>query len=145
VARIVAGIDGSSASRSALAWAAAEARLRDWPLLVVHAWSLPLVPATPGFIPAPVEPGEYRRAAEELTGEVVGDVLADAADLQVETAVVEGPAAQALLERVEADDLLVIGSRGHGGFAGLLLGSVSQQCAQHAPCPVVIVRGDESA
>lgn len=59
----------------------------------------------------------------------------------IERVIGEGSAAQVLIDAVGEDDLLVVGSRGHGGFANLLLGSVSQQCAQHAPCPVVIVRG----
>ena len=64
-------------------------------------------------------------------------------DHEIERVVVEGSAAQALIDAVGEADVLVVGSRGHGGFTNLLLGSVSQQCAQHAPCPVVIVRGNE--
>ena len=70
-------------------------------------------------------------------------MLADVADagVELESSVVQGPASQALVEAADGADLLVVGSRGHGGFAGLLLGSVGQQVAHHAPCPVVIVRG----
>jgi nucleotide-binding universal stress UspA family protein len=66
--------------------------------------------------------------------------VSDADDVKIERRVVEGPAASVLVDESRAADLLVVGSRGHGGFTGLLLGSVSQQCAQHAECPVVIVR-----
>jgi nucleotide-binding universal stress UspA family protein len=70
----------------------------------------------------------------------VSEVAGPDPEVEVETVAVHGSAAHSLVEAAANADLLVVGSRGHGGFAGLLLGSVSQQCAHHAPCPVVIVR-----
>jgi nucleotide-binding universal stress UspA family protein len=141
---VVVGVDGSRGSSEALRWAIAEARLRKAPLRAVHAWVYvqPDVPSLVGY------PYEYvhsvvddRRQAAELTLERATSELAEAHDIEIERILAEGPAARVLIEAVGADDLLVVGSRGHGGFTSLLLGSVSQQCAHHAPCPVVIVRG----
>jgi nucleotide-binding universal stress UspA family protein len=83
---------------------------------------------------------------EESAQQAAEDVAARAATnlrargLDAETNVCHGQAADALVQQAEGADLLVVGSRGHGGFSGLLLGSVGQQCAHHAPCPTVIVR-----
>jgi nucleotide-binding universal stress UspA family protein len=71
---------------------------------------------------------------------MVREAIPDAGDVEIERRVIEGAAAAVLVEESRGADLLVVGSRGHGGFAQLLLGSVSQQCAHHAECPVVIVR-----
>jgi nucleotide-binding universal stress UspA family protein len=71
--------------------------------------------------------------------------LSETPEIEIERVTAEGPAARVLIDAVGEDDLLVVGSRGHGGFSSLLLGSVSQQCAHHAPCPVVIVRGSAVA
>jgi nucleotide-binding universal stress UspA family protein len=101
--------------------------------------------ALPGALIVPVEDvtGEaIRKAAEELLAEAVSE--AAVGDVTIDQRLVEGPAAGALIEEAKGAQLLVVGSRGHGGFTGLLLGSVSQQCAQHAPCPVVIVRVPEN-
>ena len=138
---IVVGVDGSGQSREALRWALEEARLRGTGVHVVHAWSLPIGGVSPGLgasFDAELLDG-LRRDAEQLVERVLADV-ADAG-VELESSVAEGPAAPALVEAADGADLLVVGSRGHGGFAGLLLGSVSQQAAHHAPCPVVIVRG----
>jgi nucleotide-binding universal stress UspA family protein len=137
---ILVGIDGSAAAAAALGWAAREARLREARLLVVHAWTLPVLAyAAPygGTLTGDVLDAN-RQAAEDVVEAALG--TAELEGIDVDSSVVEGPAAESLLAAAEGADLLVVGSRGHGGFAGLLLGSVSQQCAQHAPCPVVIVR-----
>jgi nucleotide-binding universal stress UspA family protein len=142
---IVVGIDGSNGSSAALRWAIAEARLRSVPVRAVHAWSYsqPLVPSLVGY---PYSAGPVGNAiddrwqAEQRLERAASEV---GEDHEVERVLVEGSAAQALIDAVGEIDLLVVGSRGHGGFTNLLLGSVSQQCAQHAPCPVVIVRGNE--
>jgi nucleotide-binding universal stress UspA family protein len=76
----------------------------------------------------------------EIVDKALSEAGAAAEPVEIERSVVEGPPTAALLGAVTEDDLLVVGSRGRGGFAGLLLGSVSEQVAQHAPCPVVIVR-----
>jgi nucleotide-binding universal stress UspA family protein len=139
--RIVVGVDGSTPSKEALRWAVAEARLRGASLCVVYAWKMPIYMAN-GLAPLAIpDPTALRRAARERLDGIVYEVSGDVADVRIEQKAVEGRAAQVLVEESEGADLLVVGSRGHGGFAGLLLGSISQQCASHASCPVVIIRG----
>jgi nucleotide-binding universal stress UspA family protein len=151
---IVGGVDGSAGARHALRWATAEARLRGSRLLVVHAWRFGYtgVPGGGyGYLDGPLEifPGgglsDMHRAAEELLEEETAGLDAEAEGIEIERRVVEGGAAEVLVEAAAEGDLLVVGSRGHGGFAGLLLGSVSQQCAHHAHCPVVIVQAPRPA
>ena len=142
--RIVVGIDGSEESKEALRWALAEAKLRRAPLRVVHTWVFPFIAAGPGLDPVldadMIE--NARRLAEELVQGELDELADETAGVDIERAIVEGAAAPVLLEAAEGASLLVVGSRGRGGFTGLLLGSVSQQCAHHAPCPVVIVRSN---
>jgi nucleotide-binding universal stress UspA family protein len=83
----------------------------------------------------------YEKEARDLLDGVVNEVVGEEASSSVEEEVVEGLVADRLVESARDAELLVVGSRGRGGFRGLLLGSVSQQCAHHAPCPLVIVRG----
>ena len=132
--RIVVGVDGSDGSRRALEWAVGESRLRNGSLLVVQAWQAPFEP-TWGTLGQDIE--RFRADAERALDAVVADV---ASDVQVEKLLVNGSAAAEILNAARDATLVVVGSRGRGGFAGLLLGSVSQQVAQHAACPVVIVR-----
>jgi nucleotide-binding universal stress UspA family protein len=137
---IVVGIDGSDASKEAFRWALEEARLRRSRLQAVYAWLPPQIVGR-GYIPLElIDPDVLRQLAQERLDGFV-DEVAQSSDLEIESVAVEGPAAKVLVEAAQKAELLVVGSRGHGGFAGLLLGSVSQQCAQHALCPVVIVRG----
>jgi nucleotide-binding universal stress UspA family protein len=89
-------------------------------------------------IPPPVDPAFFQEAATKVVEMALADAVVGP-DPRVEAAVVEGSAAAAVLEAADKADLVVVGSRGLGGFRGLLLGSVSQQVAQHAPCPVVVV------
>jgi nucleotide-binding universal stress UspA family protein len=141
MARIVVGIDGSDHSKTALRWALDEARLRSASLEVVYAWTMPVYATGYGFAPGDLfDPKAISDGATEQLDRAITEVVGDATDVKVERKTVEGLAAQVLVEEAEGADLLVVGSRGHGGFAGLLLGSVSQQCAQHASCPVVIIR-----
>lgn len=134
--RIVVGVDGSEAANGALGWAIAEARLRNAVVEVVHAWHYPYVAMT-GF---PVSEAAIE-SVEEGAGATLDAVVAGAAagGVELEKRLVSGPPATALLEAAEDAELIVVASRGHGGFAGLLLGSVSQQVVHHAPCPVVVV------
>lgn len=116
-------------------WAAAEAQLRGVELLAVEAWEFsPLIFAAD----VPVALDELRASVTEHLSSVVSDEVPDG--VAARQLVVEQAPVPALLGQCEADDVLVVGSRGRGGFAGLLLGSVSQQLAQHSTCPVVIVR-----
>jgi nucleotide-binding universal stress UspA family protein len=142
---IVVGVDGYNSSNEALRWAIDVARLRGVPVRAVHAcsYSQPLVPSFVGYPYSAESFGnaiDDRWQAEQRLEDATGEL---GEDHEIERVVVEGSAAQVLIDAVGEADVLVVGSRGHGGFTNLLLGSVSQQCAQHAPCPVVIVRGNE--
>ena len=141
---IVVGVDHSEGAKAALRFALEEARLRQATLRVVHAWQFGYIGATglEGALPAVGgELEEFREGAAAALEETLRDVGADKDGVAIERRVDQGAAAAVLVEESRGADLLVVGSRGHGGFAQLLLGSVSQQCAQHAFCPVVIVRG----
>lgn len=136
---VVVGVDGSDGSAAALRWAADEARRRGDRLRAVLAWS---------FLDQPL--GDFDASyGETAARERLDAALAAAGDhtagVEVEARVVCDLPARAVLGAADDADLLVVGSRGLGGFRGLLLGSVSQQVAHHAPCPVVIVPGDERA
>jgi nucleotide-binding universal stress UspA family protein len=137
MAVIVVGVDGSEDSKGALSWAVAEARLRRADVCAVYAWSLPMVVGGMGAV-TDNDFDEIRGDGERLLDEAIAEVGAEG--VNVERASVGGFPARVLVEAAQGADMLVVGSRGHGGFIGLLLGSVSQQCAHHAPCPVVIVR-----
>ena len=143
MAGIVVGIDGSDGSREALRFAAAEATLRNEHLRVVSAWHVPTAlyaGAGSGFV-APVEEEDLSGAAQRAAEAELADVLGP--DSGAELVMREGNAAHVLIEESQNATMLVVGSRGHGGFTGLLIGSVGQQCAAHARCPVVIVHGTE--
>jgi nucleotide-binding universal stress UspA family protein len=139
---IVVGVDHSAGAKAALRFALQEARLRRATLRVVHAWQF-------GYIGAPgIEAGstmvgaeleELRHGAEAALEATLREAIPDTDGVKLDRRVVEGPAAPVLVEESHGADLLVVGSRGLGGFRGLLLGSVGQQCAHHAGCPVVIV------
>jgi nucleotide-binding universal stress UspA family protein len=140
--KVVVGVDGTPEATRAVAWAAEAAFRWDAVLEVASAWESPDVgPESYEFPPVDrhVEELAGRRAREaaEAAAAQARQHL-PAADVQV--TVVEGGAAQELITLSKTADLLVVGSRGRGGFRGLLLGSVSQQCVTHAHCPVVVVR-----
>lgn len=138
-AKIVVGVDGSEGSLRALRWAAEEARLRDAVLEVITTWHYPVLATIPAFgVQPPAEElaEEARRGLVEL---LQNEGITSASGLTVQERVVEGPAASVLLDASADADMLVVGSRGHGGFSGLLLGSVSQAVVTHARCPVVVV------
>jgi nucleotide-binding universal stress UspA family protein len=139
--RIVVGVDGSETAKLAACWAAREAHLRGATLELVTAWEVAPVAYGYGYVAIPEEfLKELARAAEDSVAAALEVVRAEAPEAEVQTTVVEGPAARVLLEAAEGAELLVVGCRGLGGFRELVLGSVSQQCAHHARCPVVIVR-----
>jgi nucleotide-binding universal stress UspA family protein len=141
--RVVVGLDGSDESRSALRWAVAEAAVWDAQLDVVHAWDFPFVIVPPPMNlthPADVEALE-RSAGALLDAEVeAARAHSGRSPRHVEKILVRDTASRALLDTAKGADLLVVGSRGRGGFGGLLLGSVSNQCVHHGPCPVAVVR-----
>jgi nucleotide-binding universal stress UspA family protein len=142
VRRIVVGVDGSETSRHALRWAAEEARSHGSQLHVVHAWEVraPAVPVGVGAGRRAAQTEGQHDEASKLVADVVREELGEAPPGDVRTSIGRGAAAGVLLDAARDADLLVVGSRGIGGFRGLLLGSVSSKMAAHAPCPVVIVR-----
>lgn len=137
---IVVGIDGSPSSRQAYAWARWHAGLTGGRITAVTSWEIPMAYAWAG-------PGldEFEAAADQTLNEVLQDD-GGAEDGSVDKRVARGHPANVVLTAVEdvGAGLLVLGSRGHGGFVGAVLGSVSQYCVAHAPCPVLIVREQRS-
>jgi nucleotide-binding universal stress UspA family protein len=137
--RIVVGVDHSEGSRRALQWAVDEARRRGAKIEAVHAWHFPYVPTGP-FAPTSVPGVELLEAdARHALDASLADVDTTGLAAPIEGTLACDGAAHALLHAAKDADLLVVGSRGRGGFAGLLLGSVSQEISYHATCPVVIV------
>ena len=135
--RIVVGVDGSPLSRSALEFATDEARLRGAALHVTYAYPVianPLTGST-GL--------DYYEQAESDAREVLQGLIADAPSsegVEVEWLAVPGNPSEVLIEASKGAVLLVVGSRGNGGFMGLIMGSVSTQCVQYSHCPVLVVR-----
>ncbi len=140
IGRIVVGVDGSNSSRKALAWAYDEAGHHGATLVVVMTWHPPTTPPY-GSIPPEDYGGEPRREALELLERFTSELVPKDPAVDVHTSIEEGRnPAKSLIERSSEADLVVVGSRGHGGFIGMLLGSVSQHVVAHAECPVVVVR-----
>jgi nucleotide-binding universal stress UspA family protein len=133
---IVVGVDGSAVSKDALAWAAGQARLSSAELLAITAWRPPV---TYGY-PLDYSDVDFESAARKKLEQIVEEVLGAEPSVAVVTRVAEGHPAQVLVDAAEGASLLVVGSRGLGAFAGMLLGSTSQHCVQHAPTPVVVIR-----
>lgn len=133
---IVVGVDGSDGSRRALEWAAGEARNHAGRLVVLAAWEIPVLVDGSGAWERGKLSDALRAEAEDRSASMAREVCDG---LEYVSRAVEGPAARALVDAARNADMLVVGSRGRGGFSSLLLGSVSSQCAHHAPCPVVIV------
>lgn len=145
ISRIVVGVDGSGPSLLALRWAVTMSGWTGAPIHAVTAWH---IPASVGWVPGSsyVPPQLHPQAdAERMLKDVLAEAFATGPSPEVRDLVREGNAAQVLLEYSGSSDVLVVGSRGHGGFAGLLLGSVSSHCAEHATCPVLVVHGDRPA
>ena len=132
--RVVVGVDGSDGCSKALEWAAAEAN-RIGAILEVNAVY------APGY--EFITPDEVQQTMQDLIDEAIDRVAALAPGVAIEGMTHVGSPARTLIEASWGADLLVVGSRGLGGFTGLLLGSVSQQCSLHAHCPILIVRPTE--
>ena len=137
---IVFGHDGSKCAQEALRWAGRLARKADVDLHVVRSWAMTTAPRptswTAGYVPPLVE---WEQAVlDELSAHVAAAGLDPA--VRVTCHVVHKAPVPALMAAAEGADLLVVGARGRGGFAGLLLGSVGDQLVHHAPCPVTVVR-----
>jgi nucleotide-binding universal stress UspA family protein len=137
--RIVAGVDGSPSSVDALRWAVRQAELSGGTVDAVIAWQYPMIAGGMGWAPmSGLDDTDYAELATKALSDSVGQVDA-AANVPVRQVVRAGNPAQMLLDAASGADLLVVGSRGHGGFADALIGSVSQRCVHHARCPVVVV------
>ncbi|HWF42787.1 MAG TPA: universal stress protein [Acidothermaceae bacterium] len=131
---IVVGVDGSDESVKATAWAAEQARATGGTLELLIVWARPMSYGLP-LVVGGYNPEHEAQAVVEKAASGI-DLPAD----RLRTHVVNAAPALALVERSKSADLLVVGSRGHGGFAELLLGSVSDHCVHHASCTVVVVR-----
>ena len=136
---IVVGVDGSHGSVEALKFAIEEARVRGAEVKAVSAWEVPASAYGTGMVPIPVDAGSFEKIARDALGKTLDDAGASTASVSVTPILHKGHPADVLVAEARDADLLVVGSRGLGGFKGLLLGSVSQQCAHHANCPVAIV------
>jgi len=145
--RIVVGVDGSAGSRTALHWAVAQAALSGGTVEAVSAWShadgyqWQARVTNYGWVPVPVLPArdEVRESTATELARVVAEELGGTEPAPITLSTPEGHAATALLEAARGARMLVLGRRGHGGFTGLLLGSVTRHCSEHATCPVVII------
>lgn len=140
---IVVGFDGSKHSQTALKWAVDEARQRDGQLRLITVWNKPPM----AWYPAVLETAAGEIAAEESPEQVARTLQAEALKSAADGGVAAtgqlvngGSPASAILDAAKDADLIVVGSRGHGGFPGLHLGSVSTQVVNHAQCPVLVVR-----
>jgi nucleotide-binding universal stress UspA family protein len=137
---IIVGVDGSDGSRHALEFALREARLRGASVRVVCTWHVPwsAYSGAPGLDTGLIIT-TLRTDADRIVHQMVAEAGTKTEGVEVVAEACEGHPAVALVERSRGAALLVVGSRGLGGFKGLLLGSVSHECAQHAECPVAIV------
>jgi nucleotide-binding universal stress UspA family protein len=146
--RIVVGVDGSRQSKAALRWALGQAELTGAVVEAINAWPVPVNtgfgPVECGWVAGGSEIDELKKAAEEILNEALDEVRESHPAITVHTRAAAGHPASILLKAAAGADLLVVGSRGHGGFVGALLGSVSQYCVHHATCPVVVIRGERS-
>jgi nucleotide-binding universal stress UspA family protein len=143
---IVVGVDGSAGSTEAIRWANAEAKLRGAKLRAVAAWEFPFTSAGFGdsiaMMPVDQLEADSKRMLDDALTAAISDPVALAA---VERSVICGHATSVLRSESDHATMIVVGARGHGGFLGMLLGSTSDQLVKHANCPVVVVRGSESA
>ncbi|MQA06662.1 MAG: universal stress protein, partial [Streptosporangiales bacterium] len=140
-APIVVGIDGSEDGLQAVRWAAREAALRGHALRIVHAFIWPMMNVPLGPSPVGPQEGGLRHEAEGFVGEAIALARSTAPDVAITGDIVTGSAVPTLVDESHHAELVVVGSRGLGGFSGLLVGSVGVGTAAHASCPVVIVRG----
>jgi nucleotide-binding universal stress UspA family protein len=139
MSKIVVGVDGSAGSRRALRWAIEQASRTGDSVEAVGVWHVPYAAGAYG-VPA-MDPGVFEQAAAEAVDRSVAEAL-DHSEVVVEQTVMNGSPAGCLLDAAKGADLLVVGQRGLGGIAGLLLGSVSHAVTHHAPCPVVVIPED---
>ncbi len=137
---VVVGVDGSKASAKAIDFAFDQAEALHARVVAVHTWTSPFLTYGEGASRRRLDAQKIEEEAKVLVAESVAGAAAEHPDVQWTTELVSGSAAQALLRRSESADLVVVGSRGRGGFTGLLLGSVSQSVLHHTESPLAIVR-----
>ncbi|WP_344126762.1 universal stress protein [Saccharopolyspora halophila] len=138
---VVVGVDGSSSSLHALTAAADEAARRSAVLHVVRAWSIRTAPRPDDCPPNAVPSMDaFQQEVEQDTRRLIAKKLGETPQIKIQVHAVHSPSPQALLSASRGADLLVVGHRGRGGFAGLMLGSVAEQCVRHAACPVLVTR-----
>lgn len=135
--RIVVGVDGSKSSVAALEWALRQAELTGSSLEAITTWEWPTnygwaFPFPPEYNP--------KMDSQKMLNDAMAPLLVIHADVPVQTTVIEGHPAPVLVAASKGADLLVVGSRGHGEFAGMMIGSVSEHCATNAHCPVLVLR-----
>jgi nucleotide-binding universal stress UspA family protein len=135
--RIVVGIDGSAASIDALAWAGRQAHLAHANLEIIMTWDWPTTYGLAAYLPEGYDPSE---GLLEILAKAADDLRTKYPDIVITTRLVQRHPAPLLVEASKGADLLVIGSRGHGEFVGMLIGSVSEYCATNAHCPVLVHR-----
>jgi len=136
---IVVGVDGSPGSRKALTWAAAEAAVHGAELVVLNVWEHTLMPPAGSVsVSERYVPDSSQSTTDDLV-QIIKEELGDDPPVPVRAQVRQGRAAKVLIDESADADLLVVGKRGHGGFVGLVLGSVSQHVAAYAKCPVTVV------
>lgn len=140
MSNIVVGVDGSENSRHALQWATAEAILRDARLDIVSCWEFPMLIASEVMWTVPPESAVLIHAAAARANKLIEEVNLVAMGIAYDVVTPEGRAGVELVRFAADADMLVVGSRGAGSARELLLGSVSNYCAHHSRCPVVIVR-----
>lgn len=136
--RIIVGVEGSGGATGALKWAIEEAKIRSAKIEVITAYSTTFVSNASDFNYVPIEPLDLQEQVQAMQQEIVTSVVGDE-DVEIECKMVKGRAADVLITAGQDAEMVVVGSRGRGGFKGLLLGSVSHQIVQHCKCPVVIV------
>lgn len=136
---VIVGVDGSPASRRALRWALEQAEATGKRVVAVHAWQVPTVYGTGAMVMPGVDWGDEARISLES---IISSAVGKDTPVPIEQRVIEGHPAAVLLDQAEDADLLVVGSRGHGGFVGMLLGSVSLHVVTHASCPVAIIHDE---
>ncbi|HXZ82857.1 MAG TPA: universal stress protein [Acidimicrobiales bacterium] len=134
---VIVGVDGTPSSVNALRWAAHQAELTGATLRVVTTWAFP---ATVGWTPPYPEDFDPEADARAVQKDTIAEALGEDPNIPLELVVVEGHASATLIEMSHEASLLVVGCRGHGAVAGLLVGSVSEHVVCHASCPVVVVR-----
>lgn len=141
---IIVGVDGSDSSIAALRWGARIASALSLDLQVVAVWQYPVM-ALDTFYFYPSEVLSPQEENEKILTDAIATVFDGNPPLSLTTVVRSGPVARTLIEQSEGAEMLVVGSRGHGGFVGLLLGSVSATVAEHAHCPVLVVHEAKDA